>query len=57
MMVAASTSEKRERREDGNVPAATFPVKGPMKDGSANAARGATGGTVGAEGVAATQLS
>ena len=62
VMVAASTSGKRERREGGDVPAAVFPVKGPTKDGRADAAGGATSGTVGgeeagAEGVAAARFS
>jgi len=52
-MVAVSTSGKRDRREGGNVPAAMFPVNGPMKDGGADVARGTTGGAVGAEVVAA----
>ena len=49
MMVAALTLGKRERGKGGDVPAAMVPVKGPIKDGRADAARGATSGTVGGE--------
>ena len=60
--MAASTSGKRERREGGDIPAAVFPIKGPTKDGRADATRGATSGTVGgeeagAEGIATVQFS
>ena len=53
MMVATSTSGKRDRREGGDVLAALFPINGPTKDGGADVARGTTGGAVGAEVVAA----
>jgi len=52
VMVATSTSGKRDRREGGDVPAAMFPVNGPTKDGGADVARSTTGGAVGAEVVA-----
>ena len=62
MMVAASTSGKRERRDGGDILAAVFPIKGPTKNGRADTSGGTTSGTIGgkeagAEGVAAAQFS